>query len=50
MKDDDIIQKEITYKDDNTTIIIHILKMIVIQKRKQLIEIYDMIHIIARDC
>ena len=52
MKDDDIIQeeKEITYKDGNTTIIVHIPKMTVAQKRKQLTKIYDTIHKIARDC
>lgn len=52
MKDDDIIQEEEekTYKFGNSTVIVHIPRMTVAQKRERLREIYDTINQIARSC
>jgi len=52
MKDTDIIQEEEekVYKFGNSTVIVHIPRMTVAQKRKSLKNIYDTINKIARNC
>lgn len=52
MKDDEIIQEEEekVYKFRNSTVVVHIPRMTVAQKRERLRKIYDTIHQIARNC
>jgi len=52
MKDNDIIQEEEekTYKFGNSTVIVHIPRMTVAQKRESLRKVYDTINKIARRC
>lgn len=52
MKDDEIIQEEEekVYKFGNSTVVVHIPRMTVAQKRERLRKIYDTINQIARRC
>ena len=52
LKDDDIIQEEEekVYKFGNSTVVVHVPRMTVAQKRDRLKKIYDTVNQIARKC